>query len=123
MIGFSQGGLIARYIAQDCPIKVRNLITVGTPNMGVTDTPLCSVTELSRGLQALCSLVNYASKSIVYKDFLKNFSSTGYFRDSDNLEEYLAKSTFLTFLNNEVAHEKSSLYRDSITNLNSATFI
>lgn len=60
---------------------------------------------------------------IVYKDFLKNFSSTGYFRDSDNLAEYLAKSTFLKFLNNEVAHEKSNLYRDSITNLNSATFI
>ena len=123
VIGFSQGGLIARYIAQDCPVKVRNLITVGTPNMGVTDTPLCSISDLSENLKALCSLVNFASKSLVYKDFLKDFSSTGYFRDSDNLSEYLAKSTFLSFLNNEVAHPKSVEYRDSITSLNSATFI
>ena len=37
--------------------------------------------------------------------------------------EYHKKSTFLAFLNNEVAHEKFDLYRESITNLNSATFI
>lgn len=42
-IGFSQGGLLARYIAQGCDIKgkVRNLVTVGTPNMGYVDPPKC----------------------------------------------------------------------------------
>jgi len=40
VMGFSQGGIIARFIVQEClnsgsgPIP-RNLITVGTPNMGV----------------------------------------------------------------------------------------
>lgn len=115
VIGFSQGGLIARYIAQDCPVKVRNLVTVGTPNMGVTDTPLCNSAQLPKNLQTVCSLVNLAAKSMVYKDFLKDFSSTGYFRDSDNLSEYLKKSTFLAFLNNEIPHEKNTLYRESIT--------
>ena len=43
VIGFSQGGLIARYIAEACPMKgkVRNMITVGTPNMGIADPPVC----------------------------------------------------------------------------------
>ena len=40
LIGVSQGGLMARSILEDCDIssqtKIRNLITVGTPNMGVS---------------------------------------------------------------------------------------
>ena len=37
VVGLSQGGLIARYIAESCETKhpVRNLVTVGTPNNGV----------------------------------------------------------------------------------------
>jgi hypothetical protein len=68
-------------------------------------------------------MVNFASKSLIYSDFFKEFSPTGYFRDVDNLREYLKKSTFLAFLNNEVSHEKNNLYKESITNLNSATFV
>jgi len=43
-MGFSQGGLIARSIAQSCDIqgKVRNLMTVGSPNMGITAPPMCA---------------------------------------------------------------------------------
>ena len=43
VIGFSQGGLLARYITQGCDIsgKVRNLVTVGTPNMGLVEAPRC----------------------------------------------------------------------------------
>lgn len=42
-MGFSQGGFMARYIAEACNIKgkVRNLMTVGTPNMGYVDAPKC----------------------------------------------------------------------------------
>ena len=34
---------MARYIAQACdiPNKVRNLVTVGAPNMGFSDPPKC----------------------------------------------------------------------------------
>jgi hypothetical protein len=34
---------MARYIAEGCDIKgkVRNLVTVGTPNMGYVDPPKC----------------------------------------------------------------------------------
>ena len=59
----------------------------------------------------VCKLVNIASKTMIYSEYLKDFSPTGYFRDVDNIGEYHKKSTFLAFLNNEVAHEKSDLYR------------
>jgi triacylglycerol esterase/lipase EstA (alpha/beta hydrolase family) len=41
VFGQSQGGLIARYIVEECDMhpKVRNLITVGTPNMGFSEIP------------------------------------------------------------------------------------
>lgn len=115
MIGFSQGGLIARYIAQDCPIKgkVRNLITVGTPNMGVAEPPVCNVAEIHENpaLSFGCSMVNVASKNLMYTDWLSELSPTGYYRDVDNLGDYYEYSTFLNKLNNEITHEKNDVYR------------
>ena len=41
VVGQSQGGLIARYIVEECDMhpKVRNLMTIGTPNMGFSEIP------------------------------------------------------------------------------------
>jgi len=41
VIGLSQGGLIARYIVEECPTKkpVRNFITLGGPHRGVAASP------------------------------------------------------------------------------------
>lgn len=43
-MGLSQGGLIARYIAERCDVKgkVRNMVTFGTPHAGVSAIPHCS---------------------------------------------------------------------------------
>merc|ERR1712226_1032414 len=42
VVGLSQGALIARYIAESCEgVKARNLLSIGGPNMGVTDIPHC----------------------------------------------------------------------------------
>lgn len=72
VIGFSMGGLIARFIAQDCPIKgkVRNLVTVGTPNMGITGLPACGSADTYEGKEDLqsifksigCRVMNVAAK-------------------------------------------------------------
>jgi triacylglycerol esterase/lipase EstA (alpha/beta hydrolase family) len=72
VIGFSMGGLIARFIAQDCPIrgKVRNMITVGTPNMGITGIPACGSADIYEGNQDFesymkaigCRILNFAAK-------------------------------------------------------------
>ena len=65
VIGFSQGGLIARYIAQACPIKgkIRNLVTVGTPNMGVMEVPVCGMEQVhhNTAFSIGCSLINLAT--------------------------------------------------------------
>lgn len=91
-MGFSQGGLIARYIAEACNFKgkVRNLLTVGTPNMGYIDPPKCQdlanlilsyvvnsgdITEdwIHRGLQKfICSTGNWIFDTLVYFPFSYN---------------------------------------------------
>ena len=38
LVGVSQGGLLARYMVEECPLsntKPRNLLTIGSPNMGL----------------------------------------------------------------------------------------
>ena len=43
LLGQSQGGLIARYIIEQCDLKprVRNLVTVATPHMGIMNNQAC----------------------------------------------------------------------------------
>lgn len=133
VIGFSMGGLIARYIAQDCPIKgkVRNLVTVGTPNMGITGLPACGSADIyeegadlkSYVMSLGCGFLNFLAKKVAYTETLQDLSGTGYFRDVDNMDTYLEKSSFLAKLNNEVVHPKNLKYRERILELNSAIFI
>jgi hypothetical protein len=57
VVGLSQGGLLARYIAEECemPGKVRNMLTIGGPHMGVDAVPGCF-----EGI--LCGIVNFFVK-------------------------------------------------------------
>ena len=99
VIGFSMGGLIARFIAQDCPIKgkVRNLVTVGTPNMGITGLPKCGSAETYQGAEDLksifksfgCRLMTVAAKNFIYNENLKDISAISYIRDVDDIDTYL----------------------------------
>ena len=44
MIGFSQGGLLGRALIQNCPevaAKVKNFISIGSPQNGVSEFPRC----------------------------------------------------------------------------------
>ena len=127
------GGLIARSIAQDCPIKgkVRNLVTVGTPNMGITGLPACGSAEIYEASNDLysymmamgCGLLNVLAKQVAYSETIRDLSGTGYFRDVDNIDTYLEKSSFLAELNNEVIHPKNQQFREKVIKLNAAVFI
>jgi len=57
VVGLSQGGLLARYIAEECemPGKVRNVLTIGGPHMGVDAIPGCFT-------GFACSVVNFVAK-------------------------------------------------------------
>lgn len=60
-MGLSQGGLIARYIAESCDtdMPVNNVLTAGGPHMGVDDIPHCF-----DGI--FCWFINSISKDLVY---------------------------------------------------------
>jgi palmitoyl-protein thioesterase len=64
VVGLSQGGLIARYIAEECemPGKVRNVLTIGGPHMGVDAIPGCFT-------GTMCKILNFFAKQIVYTSF------------------------------------------------------
>jgi triacylglycerol esterase/lipase EstA (alpha/beta hydrolase family) len=67
ILGYSQGGLISRYIVENCEMKgkVRNLITLGTPHMGVNYIPYCPP-----GSNVLCEWLNKITKYLVYYTFV-----------------------------------------------------
>jgi triacylglycerol esterase/lipase EstA (alpha/beta hydrolase family) len=135
-MGFSQGGLIARYVATACDIKgkVRNLITVGTPNMGASAIPTCgnanaldTPTDMWSVFKGLgCNVGNFLGNAMVYSKFMQDdltFSPNGYVRNVDDLDTYIEKSSFLPIINNEVIHENNAKFRERMINLNTASFI
>jgi palmitoyl-protein thioesterase len=96
-MGLSQGSLLARYIVESCPIAghVRNYLSIGGPNMGVTDVPECQS-------GAICEYVNYVARNLVYFKLIQNYlGPAGYFRDPTHMDSYLTDSVFLPYLNNE----------------------
>jgi len=116
-LGLSQGGLIARYIVEECPTKVpvRNLATLGGPHRGVSSTPNC--------LEGVfCDLINFIVDNMVYFDMVQEFvGPAGYFRDPDHLERYMADSVFLPYVNNE--EDEQASYVTRFDQLNGAMFV
>ena len=119
VIGLSQGGLLARYIAEECdmPGKVRNIVTLGGPHMGVAAVPHCF-----EGVA--CDVVNMVAKKLVYNTLVQNWLvPAGYFRDVNNMVEYEKKSVFLPALNNEHStSEYAKLRKGNFGNINAGLF-
>jgi len=122
VVGLSQGGLLARYMVEECemPGKVRNMVTLGGPHMGVDAVPNC----LSG---VACAAVNFIAKHLIYFGFMQNWvAPAGYFRDVNNYKTYLDYSVFLPTLNNE--HTKgrgslSQLKKEKFSALNGALLV
>jgi len=112
VVGLSQGALIARYIVESCEgVKSRNLLSIGGPNMGVTDIPHC----FSGGV---CKIVNSVARSLVYMNIVQDhLGPAGYFRDPKQFDKYEKDSVFLSFLNNETASPVST-EKTNFSNLN-----
>jgi len=89
--GLSQGALLARYIVEQCPMKgnVRNMLSIGGPQMGVADIPHCFNGKL-------CRLINTVARKMVYfKKIQNHIGPAGYFRSPHQMKEYVADSVFL----------------------------
>lgn len=117
VIGLSQGGLLARYIAEECdmPGKVRNIVTLGGPHMGVAAVPHCF-----DGI--MCDIVNTVAKKFVYQEWAQDWiAPAGYFRDVNDYTTYEKDSVFLPALNNEhSATAFSDLRKSQFSSVNSA---
>lgn len=119
VIGLSQGGLLARYIAEECdmPGKVRNIVTLGGPHMGVAAVPHCF-----EGVA--CDVVNMVAKKLVYSSLVQNWLvPAGYFRDVNDMATYEKDSVFLPALNNEHSTSDYAQLRDEkFSSINAGLF-
>jgi palmitoyl-protein thioesterase len=77
------------------PGKVRNIVTLGGPHMGVEAVPGCFT-------GFFCNILNSVVRKLVYLSPAQNWiAPAGYFRDVKNLKGYIKGSVFLPALNNE----------------------
>jgi len=119
VIGLSQGGLLARYIAEECdmPGTVRNVVTLGGPHMGVAAVPHCFD-------GVLCDIVNTVAKKFVYQSWAQDWiAPAGYFRDVNDYTTYEKDSVFLPALNNENSSSKyAALRKGAFSGINAGLF-
>ena len=110
VIGFSQGGLFVRSLAQTCDVKIHNVISVGSPQNGFVDLPPC------QNESYLCNKKRELIKGSFYTDYMQNNNiQAQYFRDVYQYERYLEKSAFLKFVNNELFKDLD--YYDRFTSI------
>ncbi|KAI3403712.2 hypothetical protein KGF56_003530 [Candida oxycetoniae] len=113
-IGFSQGGILLRGLIERCPnISIHNMITFGSPHMGVMDMPLCKNDK-----DWLCKRRNeLLKKQVWHENVQRSILPAQYYRDPLQLDQYLEHSLYLADINNERS-VKNSTYVDNFTKLN-----
>jgi palmitoyl-protein thioesterase len=113
-IAHSQGGLAARYFIQ----KYNNphvyiYIAWGTPECGIYGAPY----NLDERFEWL-NTIEYYSYTFAYSSLMQHFVSfAGYWKDPLHYQEYLTGNIFLPYLNNEIPHQDSDLFKENISNL------
>ncbi|KAJ3190563.1 Palmitoyl-protein thioesterase 1 [Irineochytrium annulatum] len=116
-IGFSQGGLFLRGLAQRCNhlgnAKMRSLITFGSPHMGVSDAPGClNSTDLN------CGIMRNLIRAGGYLSWVQGRSvQAQYYKDPKNMGLYRERSLFLAGINNEVEGKREEIYRQNLVGL------
>ncbi|KAI5969397.1 hypothetical protein CANMA_001464 [Candida margitis] len=118
-IGFSQGGVLLRGLIERCSdLSFHNLITFGSPHMGVMEMPLCKDPK-----DWICKRRNELLKKQVWNDKVqKTILPAQYFRDPFEYEKYLKHSLYLADINNE-REEKNATYIENMTRLNKLALV
>ncbi|KAG0152426.1 hypothetical protein CROQUDRAFT_649829 [Cronartium quercuum f. sp. fusiforme G11] len=103
-IGFSQGGPFMRAYVERCNLpRVRNLITLGAPHMGISEYPSC------RGILDIeCHIIKrLINTGSVYSTYAQeHIIPAQYFRDQADLAPYFQHNDFLRDINNERANDR-----------------
>lgn len=120
IIAHSQGGLTARYFIQrfNYP-RVYNLITWGTPHRGVCGTP----STIDDKYIWLNFMESYASYVLYLSAFQQCVSFAGYWNDPIHYRDYLTKCCFLPYLNNEIEHEYTSVFKENLLKLDNFVMV
>ncbi|KAJ1566830.1 Palmitoyl-protein thioesterase 1, partial [Cladochytrium tenue] len=118
-VGFSQGGLFLRAYVERCnQPPVRNLITFGSPHMGVSDAPNCDARQ-----DANCSLMRRLIRSGSYLSWIQNrVVQAQYFKNPHDIPRYLEKSIFLPDVNNEREDSRNATYKSNLLSLQKLWF-
>ncbi|KFZ06556.1 hypothetical protein V501_07308 [Pseudogymnoascus sp. VKM F-4519 (FW-2642)] len=96
-LGFSQGGQFLRAYVQRCNFPpVRSLVTFGSQHNGITQFQTCGPSDW------LCKGANAILRGGAWSAFTQSrLVPAQYFRDPEDMENYLANSNFLADINNE----------------------
>ena len=114
-VGFSQGGLFLRALAQTCDVRVRTLVTLGSPHGGVAQVPACSAGEGSVFCKSMARLV----KAGAYTEAVQgSVVQAQYFRAANDEAAFLQHSLFLAGANNQL-DAKNATYAQRLAALDS----
>ena len=111
-LGFSQGGQFLRAYVERCNVPpVANLVTFGSQHNGISDFQACARNDW------LCQTWDGLLKRNTWSDFVQSkLVPAQYYRNTDDLENYLKSSNFLADINNERS-KKNSTYKKNIMKL------
>ncbi|KAI6199673.1 Palmitoyl-protein thioesterase 1 [Aphelenchoides besseyi] len=96
-LGFSQGGLFVRALAQRCTNPpVKGIVSIGGPQFGIYGFPYCL------GDEGICDTVRRMLNIGAYVSFIQdNLVQAQYWHDPFQLDDYKDKSIFLADINCE----------------------
>jgi len=98
-VGFSQGGLFSRVLAQRCPVPVKSLISIGGPQNGVGAFPSCDPNGPNGNMcTTLEELLDFGAYVPVIQNHL---IQAQYWHDAMHPDKYKSKNIFLADVNQE----------------------
>ena len=111
-LGFSQGGVFVRGLAERCnAVTIKNIVTFGSPHSGISEFAECADSDW------WCKIWSGTLKSNTWGSFAQNtLVPAQYFRDPEDIENFLEYSNFLADINNE-RNQKAKTYKKSIAAL------
>lgn len=117
-LGFSQGGQFLRgYIERCNSPPVRSLVTFGSQHNGISEFQNCEAGDW------VCKGASGLLRSNTWSSFVQSrLVPAQYFRDPEQLEDYLEYSNFLADINNE-RKLKNQTYKENLEKLERFTMI
>ena len=111
-LGFSQGGQFLRAYVERCNVPpVANLVTFGSQHNGISDFQTCADNDW------LCRTWDGFLKRNTWSDFVQSkLVPAQYYRNPNDLENYIKSSNFLADINNE-RRVKNSTYKKNMMKL------